>query len=113
LTKPESKSSPQPAESATPSGGDETLELLQEYKIPVTRENYLHLAYFGKPPPWTAELEAELPEQLQDWKQFSGGRKSQTQQPSDSAEEAMWARMAKEHGWSPELAQRIRQESGW
>jgi hypothetical protein len=39
--------------------------------IPITRENYLHIAYFGDvPDPWGAELEAELPPQLPDWSQF-------------------------------------------
>lgn len=34
--------------------------------IPITRENYLEIAYLeGLPEEWTAELEAELPEPLQ------------------------------------------------
>ena len=35
--------------------------------IPAIREIYLHLAYFGEiPDPWTPELEADLPVELQD-----------------------------------------------
>jgi hypothetical protein len=35
------------------------------------RETYILLNYFGDPPePWTAEHEAELPEELQDWSLF-------------------------------------------
>lgn len=45
---------------------DGTVRLLQKYGIPVTRENYLRLAFAGNPPeePLDAELEAELPEEL-------------------------------------------------
>lgn len=40
---------------------------------PVTRESYIAAAYGGDmPDPWTAEDEAELPEELQDWSQFEG-----------------------------------------
>ena len=36
--------------------------------LPLTRENYLDLAYFGNPPKkWDAEAEAQLPKFLQDW----------------------------------------------
>jgi hypothetical protein len=50
---------------------DVVLELLHELKMPVTRENYLKIAYLGDPPEeWGAELEAELPEELRDWSQF-------------------------------------------
>jgi hypothetical protein len=46
---------------------DGTVELLQRYGIPVTRENYLRLAFAGNPPeePLDGEIEAELPEELQ------------------------------------------------
>lgn len=38
---------------------------------PVTRESYIAVAYGpDMPDPWTAEDEAELPEELQDWSQF-------------------------------------------
>jgi hypothetical protein len=44
---------------------DDTVRLLKKLGIPVTRENYLHLAYAGTPPePWTAEHEASLPPAL-------------------------------------------------
>ena len=47
-------------------GNDPLIELLKELGQPVTRENYLAWAYpDGIPNPWTAELEAELPEELQ------------------------------------------------
>jgi hypothetical protein len=46
---------------------DGTLELLKKYGIPLTRENYLRLAFAGNPPeePLDGEIEAELPEELQ------------------------------------------------
>lgn len=38
---------------------------MQKHGIAVTRENYIELAYFGKPPdPWTAEDEDGLPPEL-------------------------------------------------
>jgi hypothetical protein len=50
---------------------DVLLALMKRDGIPITRENYLHIAYFGDiPEPWGAELEANLPVQLQDWSQF-------------------------------------------
>jgi hypothetical protein len=52
----------------------EAEELLADMKrkgIAPTRENDLHVAYFGDiPDPWTAEHEADLPAELQDWSQF-------------------------------------------
>lgn len=46
---------------------DGTVKLLQQYGIPVTRENYLRLAFAGNPPeePLDGEIEAELPRELQ------------------------------------------------
>jgi hypothetical protein len=46
---------------------DGTVRLLQKYGIPVTRENYLRLAFAGNPPeePLDGEIESELPEELQ------------------------------------------------
>lgn len=39
---------------------------LRKLGIPVTRENYIELAYFGEPPKeMGVEQEAELPQQLQ------------------------------------------------
>ncbi len=66
-----SKSSTQQAASPLPHGSDEILSLLKRAGLPVTRDEYLKVAYFGEPPKeWTAELEAELPKELQDWSQF-------------------------------------------
>jgi hypothetical protein len=46
---------------------DETVLLLEEFDIPVTRENYLRLAFMGKPPeePLDGEIEIQLPKELQ------------------------------------------------
>ena len=54
-TKPETKSG-----TTQPDG---TMKLLEEYGIPLTRENYLLLAFGGNPPkePLDGEIEAELP----------------------------------------------------
>lgn len=42
------------------------MRLLVKYGMPVTRENFINLAYFGEPPAeWSAEDEANLPPQLQ------------------------------------------------
>ena len=47
-------------------GTDPVVQTLIKLGFPVTRENYLEIAYpEGLPKEWTAELEAELPEQLQ------------------------------------------------
>jgi hypothetical protein len=46
---------------------DGTLILLERMGLPVTRENYLRVAFMGNPPPepLDGEIEAELPPQLQ------------------------------------------------
>jgi hypothetical protein len=46
---------------------DSTVEFLKTHGIPVTRENYLHVAFLGSPPdePLDGEIEAELPRFLQ------------------------------------------------
>lgn len=45
---------------------DPVIQMLTQQGTPVTRENYLALAYpFGMPEEWTAELESMLPEELQ------------------------------------------------
>jgi hypothetical protein len=57
--------------SMTQAGSTETdpvIRILKENGIPVTREEYLKVAHMGNPPPWHPELEADLPEHLQDWK---------------------------------------------
>lgn len=43
---------------------------MREHNIPVTRENYIIQNWQPVPEPWDAELEAELPEFLQDWSRF-------------------------------------------
>ena len=47
------------------------IDTMKKTGVPVTRENYIGLAW-GEPlpEPWTAELEMELPEELQDWTLF-------------------------------------------
>lgn len=52
------------------SGQEEFLAYLKKAGIKVNRENYIALAWGEPLPEWTAELEAELPEELQDWKLF-------------------------------------------
>ena len=43
-------------------GGDPMLALLREFNLPITREDYLTLAYLGRPPKQlSAEEEADLP----------------------------------------------------
>jgi hypothetical protein len=46
---------------------DGTVRLLEKFGIPVTRENYLRLAFAGNPPqgPLDGEIEVELPPELQ------------------------------------------------
>ena len=47
---------------------DVVVQLLQKAGVPVTRENYLNMAYLGNPPKkLTAEEEAELPRELREW----------------------------------------------
>lgn len=60
----------QPTKPETTSGTmqpDGTEKMLVELGLPVTRENYLRLAFAGNPPlePLDGELEAELPEKFQ------------------------------------------------
>ncbi len=61
------KSSDQQVESIPQSGSkqDFVLNLLKKFSLPVTRENYLGLAYpEGLPEQWGAENEMELPQEL-------------------------------------------------
>ncbi len=58
------------SETQTGTADDTVTRLMKRYKIPMTRENYLGLAYGDQRPEWGAELEASLPPQLQDWSQF-------------------------------------------
>ena len=49
---------------------DRVIALMKEAGIPVTRENYIATNWGEPVPEWTSELEAELPEELQDWSLF-------------------------------------------
>lgn len=49
---------------------DPGLVTLRRYGIPVTRENYLSLAFGDPVPELSAEQEADLPPELQDWSRF-------------------------------------------
>ena len=49
---------------------NDLIELMKKAGTPVTRENYIEMAWGLPLPPWTAELEMELPEELQDWSLF-------------------------------------------
>jgi hypothetical protein len=49
---------------------DPVVALMKKCNIPITRQNYLDLAYCGQLPEWGAELESNLPAELQDWSQF-------------------------------------------
>ena len=46
---------------------DPLLDLMITNNVPITRENYLKLMFFDDPPEWTAELEDQIPAELQDW----------------------------------------------
>lgn len=44
---------------------DPTLQFLKDHHLPITRANYLHIAYMGNPPEeLDAELEASLPREV-------------------------------------------------
>ena len=46
-------------------GSDPVVQLMNKYKIPLNRKNYLDVAYFGEvPKELSAEEELELPEQF-------------------------------------------------
>lgn len=69
---------------------DYVLQKMEQYKIPMTRENYLNIAYFGNPPEQLdAEAEAELPEQFQ-----LRGNSSEEESPEEEAEESPEAEAA-------------------
>jgi hypothetical protein len=49
----------------------EVLHWMKRHDLPITRENYIKLAWGSSiPDPWTPDDEAELPNELQDWTQF-------------------------------------------
>lgn len=53
-------------------GSDPMLDYMLKQNLHLTREAYLDLSYAGDlPTPWTAEMESEIPEPLQDWEQFN------------------------------------------
>jgi hypothetical protein len=57
----------QPVESTRQPGSSEdgVLAVMRKFGIPMTRKNYIELAYWGQPPEvFGAELEEELPEQF-------------------------------------------------
>lgn len=59
------KSKNLPAASSTPTGSEPILPALKRLGLPLTRENYLALAYpSGLPEEWTQELENELPKEI-------------------------------------------------
>ena len=64
----EPKSPNSQAESTRQTGTDQAdvvLHMMKRDGIPLTRANYLAMAYpEGMPQPWSAELEAELPQSL-------------------------------------------------
>jgi len=39
---------------------------LEDCQLPLTRENYLRVAYAGDPPEWSAEAEDDLPPSIRD-----------------------------------------------
>jgi hypothetical protein len=49
---------------------DPILYAMHEDGIAITRENYVEFNWGEQPEPWTAEHEAELPEELQNWSLF-------------------------------------------
>ena len=48
----------------------QVIDLMKQAGIPITRENYINTNWGDPDLEWTAELEAELPEELQDWSVF-------------------------------------------
>jgi hypothetical protein len=49
----------------TETSDDVVVQLLLRVGLPVTRRNYIELNWLGEVPEWGAELEAELPPELQ------------------------------------------------
>jgi hypothetical protein len=45
-------------------GEDHVLNFMRENNVPLTRENYLAIAYFGEDPELDAEAENAIPEEL-------------------------------------------------
>lgn len=49
---------------------DEVLELMRANGVPITRANYIEVAWGPLPPLWDAAMESGLPKGLQDWSLF-------------------------------------------
>jgi hypothetical protein len=49
---------------------DDITKMMEEAGVPVTREGYIELSWGNPLLPWTVELEAQLPKELQDWSLF-------------------------------------------
>ena len=61
----EMQSNNEQAASTPQLGSDPVVQLMNKYKIPLNRKNYLDVAYFGEvPKELSAEEELELPEQF-------------------------------------------------
>lgn len=61
----EMQSNNEQAASTPQLGSDPVVQLMNKYQIPLNRQNYLDIAYFGEPPAeLSAEEELELPEQF-------------------------------------------------
>lgn len=52
---------------------DAVVDLMKDSQIPLTRENYLKVAYAGHLPEWTPEAEEDLPPSIRDWTLHSFG----------------------------------------
>lgn len=48
----------------------EVVDLMNRAGLAITRENYIKTNWGDPDLEWTAELEAELPDELQDWSLF-------------------------------------------
>jgi len=48
----------------------QVIDLMKGADIPITRQNYIDTNWGDPDLKWTAELEEELPEELQDWSLF-------------------------------------------
>jgi hypothetical protein len=54
-----------------PESPDRIERLLERVGVAVTRDSYISAKWMGEPPAeWSSELEASLPERLQDWDLF-------------------------------------------
>jgi hypothetical protein len=61
---------------------DIVLDKMKQLGVEPTRQNYLTFAYFGTPPEHlTAEEEAQLPEQFQQFKPKEGDNATNTEEP--------------------------------